>query len=436
MHPSDRSRPAPTPRAAWRRPALLICAALSTAALLGAACSSDDASSEGSSSATTASAPASSPDVVEADGAPEIELARTGVELLNPIAMEVVPGSSSVLIATKQGQIHEAIVDGDDLEVIDEPVLDLSDLVGEADGERGLLGIAVHPDGDRLYASYTATDDDGASRLDRYDLTGEPGALQSSIDSGVNLLDVEQPYANHNGGHITFGPDGMLYLALGDGGSGGDPEGNAQDRESLLGKILRLDPDATGPDDIAAADNPFGSDGAEDAQGRSEIWLTGVRNPWRFSFDRSTGDLWVADVGQDLYEEISVLPAADGAGRGANLGWDLFEGVEPYEDPDPADGAASAGPFVDPVFTYPREEGCSITGGVVYRGTAIPELDGTYLFADHCTPGLRGIRTEGDVVESMRLDDELESSVSFTEGPDGEVWALSLWSGIYKVVPA
>ncbi len=404
-------------------------AAMVSLVLLCAACSSEDRSSS-----TTAPAPSSTAEVVESTDAPQVELVRTGVELHNPIALEVVPDSSSVLIATKQGLVHEAIATDGDLEVIDEPVLDLTGLVGEAEGEQGLLGLAVHPDGDRLYASYTASGDDGASRLDRYELTGTPGALTASLDSRVNLLDVEQPYENHNGGHVTFGPDGMLYLGLGDGGSGGDPEGNAQDRSSLLGKILRLDPDATGPDDVAAEGNPFRADGDDGSTGRPEIWLTGVRNPWRFGFDRATGDLWIADVGQDRFEEIHVLRAADGAGRGANLGWDLYEGNEPFDEPDPAPGAASAGPFAEPVFSYPRDEGCSITGGVVYRGTAVPELDGTYLFADHCTPGLRAIRV-GDTVESLRLGDDLDSAVSFSEDAEGEVYAVSLWSGIYRLTP-
>ena len=423
MHPLDRPRPAA------RRLAGCVAAVAASLALLGAACSTGDRSSS-----TTASTPPSTAAVVESDTAPPVELVRTGVELHQPIALEVVPGTSSVLIATKQGLVHEAIAVDGDLEVIDEPVLDLTDLVGEAEGEQGLLGLAVHPDGDRIYASYTASGDGGASRLDRYELTGTPGSLAASIDSRVNLLDVEQPYENHNGGHVTFGPDGMLYLGLGDGGSGGDPEGNAQDRSSLLGKILRLDPDATGPDDVAADGNPFSLDGDDASEGRPEIWSTGARNPWRFSFDRMTGDLWIADVGQDRYEEIDLLPADEGAGRGANLGWDLYEGDEPFDEPDPAPGAASAGPFVQPVFTYARDEGCSITGGVVYRGSAIPELDGAYLFADHCTPGLRAIRV-GDTVESLRLGDDLESAVSFSEGADGEVYAISLWSGIFRLTP-
>ncbi len=414
-----------------RLPRLQWCAAVALLAVAAGACSSDG-DADGA-TATTAASSASTPEVVDTDGGTAVELVDMTVDLEEPISLQAVPGTSSALIATKPGLVHEAVVDGDDLRVIEEPLLDLTDLVGPAEGEQGLLGIAVHPDGDRIYASYTAGDEDGASRLDRYDLSGEPGSLTSSLDSRVNLLDVEQPYSNHNGGHVTFGPDGMLYLGLGDGGAGGDPEGHAQDRESLLGKILRLDPDATDPDDVAADGNPFRLDGPEAERGRPEIWLTGVRNPWRFSFDRATGDLWIADVGQDLYEEITVLRAADGTGRGANLGWDLYEGVEPYEDPDPSPGAASEGPFVEPIFVYPRDEGCSITGGLVYRGDELPELDGSYLFTDYCTPGLRAIRVDGDTVESIQLGGDKESVVSFDEGPDGQVYVVGLWSGIHRL---
>ena len=371
--------------------------------------------------------------MVEPDDVPSIELVPTGVEVVQPIALEVVPGSSSVLIATKPGLVHEAIATDGDLELIEEPVLDVGELVGDAEGEQGLLGLAVHPDGGSVYLSYT-DGDDGASHLDRFDLEGEPGSLRVPSDSRVNMLEVEQPHANHNGGHVTFGPDGMLYMGLGDGGSQGDPDGHAQDRMSLLGKILRLDPDATGPEDVAAEGNPFRPDGDDATKGRPEIWLTGVRNPWRFSFDRATGDLWIADVGQDLHEEIDLLPADEGSGKGANLGWDLYEAFEPFDEADPAPGAASAGPFAQPVFSYPRAEGCSITGGVVYRGAAIPALDGAYLFADHCEPGLRAIRV-GDTVESLRLEDGLESSVSFSEDADGEVYAVTLWGGIHRLTP-
>ena len=263
MLPLDRPRPAGTPRTGT---AVAVAVAL---ALCAGACSSD-----GRSSATTAQAPSSTAAVVESDTVPRVELVRTGVELHQPIALEVVPGSSSVLIATKEGFVHEAIAVDGDLEVIEEPVLDLTELVGESEGEQGLLGLAVHPDGDRIYASYTAGDEDGASRLDRFDLTGSPGSLRVPADSSVNLLDVEQPYSNPNGGHVTFGPDGRLYLGLGDGGSGGDPEGNAQDRSSLLGKILRLDPDATGPDDVAADGNPFDPDGDDATEGRPCLLYT------------------------------------------------------------------------------------------------------------------------------------------------------------------
>ena len=224
------------------------------------------------------------------------------------------PQGEALLVAQRGGVVVQADPEGDGLVAADEVVIDLTELVGSTDGERGLLGLAVAPDGEHLYASYTAADD-GASQVDEFELVESGGSWTADPDTRRNLLDVAQPYENHNGGHVEFGPDGMLYLGLGDGGSGGDPEGRAQDPGTLLGKLVRLDPDADPP---VPADNPFVGDDPLGA--RDEIWATGLRNPWRFSFDRDTGDLWIGDVGQDTTEEIDLLPAADGTGRGANLG--------------------------------------------------------------------------------------------------------------------
>ena len=230
-----------------------------------------------------------------------------------------------------------------------------------------------------LYLHYSVQPD-GDTRVVSYAMSGD------TVDTGSRreLLAVEQPYPNHNGGSIEFGPDGHLYVALGDGGSGGDPEGNGQDTGALLGKILRIDPaGATGDAYAVPPDNPF----ADGAAGAPEVWLYGVRNPWRITFDPETGDLWVADVGQNAYEEIDLLPAADGGGRGANLGWNEMEATHPFEGGSNPDGA------VLPVFEYDRSEGaCSVTGGVVYRGAAIPGLDGAYLFTDFCDGRIRAVR--------------------------------------------
>jgi glucose/arabinose dehydrogenase len=231
------------------------------------------------------------------------------------------------------------------------------------------------------------------------------------------LLRVEDPYPNHNGGHLALGPDGYLYIGLGDGGSGGDPHGHGQDTDTLLGSILRIDPTAPPADGEYGipADNPFAASGGE-----PEIWLYGVRNPWRFSFDRATGDLWIGDVGQGEVEEIDRLPATNGrdAGRGANLGWNLMEGSEPFEGENPAGG-------VLPIYEYTHDDGCSVTGGYVYRGRAIPALTGAYLFADYCEPDLRAVRVAGDeVVEERSWDLSLEAIQSFGEDADGELYVL------------
>jgi glucose/arabinose dehydrogenase len=293
------------------------------------------------------------------------------------------------------------------------------------DVEQGLLGIEFSPDGGTLYVSYSLAPD-GDSRVDAYTMAGD------EVDTGSRreLLAVEQPYANHNGGDLAIGPDGYLYIGLGDGGSGGDPEGNGQDTQVLLGKILRVDPDrpADGKEYGIPADNPF----ADGADGAPEVWLYGVRNPWRFSFDAETGDLWIADVGQESIEEIDLLPAADGGGKGANLGWNEMEGAHPFEDGTNPDGG------VLPLFEFDHGDGgCAVTGGVVYRGTAIPELAGAYLFTDYCDGRLRGVRAgDGQVVEEHTFDAEGTELVSFGEDAEGEVYVLSLDGTIYRVEAA
>jgi glucose/arabinose dehydrogenase len=387
------------------------------AALVLAGCSDDPAVDEpagqDASTSSTASAPTDPPSVDDAS----VTLVDTGASVDEPIAL-VPLTEGTVLIAERSGRIVSAAP---------AVVLDLRDRVGPTDAELGLLGIAVAPDGEHLYASYTSAED-GSSRLDEYALSGSDGAVTAEPDSRRNLLQVDQPFANHNGGHLEFGPDGMLYLGLGDGGSGGDPQGNAQDPTTLLGKIVRLDPD--NPDGVPA-DNPF----VDDGDARPEIWATGVRNPWRFSFDTTTGDLWVADVGQNELEEINRLEATDGAGRGANLGWDLFEGTQEFGDSDPAPSPWSDGPFVEPVHTYGRDLGCSITGGVVYRGTELAPLQGRYLFADYCTPGIAVLDLDADGATQSVLTDAPASIISFGRDASGEVYVLSQDDGIFRLSP-
>ncbi|MDH3302722.1 MAG: PQQ-dependent sugar dehydrogenase [Acidimicrobiia bacterium] len=294
-------------------------------------------------------------------------------------------------------------------------VLDISDKVG-TDGEGGLLGLDFSPAGDHLYLSYTDTS--GNSVIAEYEM--DSTAPLEGTDR--ILLQVEQPFSNHNGGQITVGPDGFLYVALGDGGSGGDPLGSGQDTSTLLGSILRIDPagGTAGVPYAIPADNPFvGQDGARD-----EIWLYGVRNPWRFSFDADTGDLWIGDVGQGEIEEIDFLAASSGepAGRGANLGWNILEGEQPFS------GEAPPPDLIGPIAWYGHDNGrCSVTGGYVYRGDRIPALAGVYIFGDYCTGEVFGIRRfdDGRTTQApLAIEGDVGQIVSFGQGPDGELYVF------------
>lgn len=352
---------------------------------------------------------------------------ETVATLDQPIALASRPGVDDlVYVAERPGVVVTLdLSDGSTTEVVD-----ISDEVS-TDSERGLLALAFAPDGERLYLSWTNLD--GDTRIAEYRVNDD-GAVDGDSRRAVFALD--QPFPNHNGGDIAFGPDGMLYLGLGDGGSGGDPLQAGQDRGQLLGSILRIDPAGVDGSAYAVpADNPF----LEEEGDRPEVWLKGVRNPWRFSFDRATGDLWVGDVGQDEVEEIDRLPAAadgTGAGRGANLGWNAMEGDRPYEDGvEPED-------HTPPVFAYDHADGgCSVIGGYRYRGSALPELAGAYVFSDFCLGTVQALAVPDDEVLDEVLDhavisDPVPSPASFGEGPDGELYLLSLEGDVLKLVPA
>lgn len=297
-------------------------------------------------------------------------------------------------------------------------ILDISGEVA-SDGEQGLLGAAFSPDGDFLYVHYT--NNSGDTRIVEYAFS--EGRPQTSTRRQV--LAVDQPYPNHNGGKIAFGPDGYLYIGLGDGGSGGDPHGNGQRLDTLLGKLLRIDPRPSGGAAYRVpASNPFvGRSGA-----RGEIWSYGLRNPWRFSFDRSTGDLWIGDVGQNAVEEVDFDAAGGGAGRGDNFGWNRMEGDEVFE------GAAPANHH-PPIHTYANgDRTCAVTGGVVYRGSRVPALRGTYLFGDFCAGRVIGLRQRaGQAAEVEDLGAGTSNLAAFAEDAAGEVYALSLSGGVYRV---
>jgi glucose/arabinose dehydrogenase len=238
------------------------------------------------------------------------------------------------------------------------------------------------------------------------------------------VLVVDQPFANHNGGDLAFGPDGFLYIGLGDGGGAGDPFGNGQSLQTLLGKMLRIDPRRSGgaPYTVPPS-NPFvGDPGA-----RPEIWAYGLRNPWRFSFDRATGDLWIADVGQSNLEEIDRQPASSRGGE--NYGWSAFEGSVPL-------GGSPAGEVVSPVFEYDHTGGvCAVAGGYVYRGSAIPALDGAYLFADVCVGQVTWLRLTEGGVEHATIGTPLSGPASFGEDADGELYVLTLAGPVYRLLP-
>jgi glucose/arabinose dehydrogenase len=400
-----------------RRAAVLVC----VAALVASACGGDDAEGEDELSATT-TAPLPTDDLpLEDGGAPlaEVELALTEVaQADSPTALADRPDSTVAYVAERPGRVRPLA--GDDL---GDPVLDISDDV-VTDAEQGLLGIEFSPDGDTLYVSYSLAPE-GHTRVDAYAMDGDA----ADAGSRREVLAVDQPLGNHNGGDIAFGPDGFLYVALGDGGGAGDPQGNGQDPQTLLGSILRIDPDAADDGGYGIPeDNPFvdGQDGAP------EVWLYGVRNPWRISFDAETGDLWVADVGQSAFEEVNLLAADDGGGSGENLGWNEMEGAHPYEGGSNPEGA------VLPLFEYDHGEGgCSITGGYVYRGTAIPELTGAYVFTDYCDGRIRGLRAvDGAVTEEEVFAIEGTDLVSFGEDAEGELYVLSLDGTISRIEAA
>ena len=306
-------------------------------------------------------------------------------------------------------------------------VLDITDLT-DADGERGLLGLAFDPTGQFAYINYTGGQ--GETVISEHPV-GDDGQFGTG-DSARLVLEIEQPYANHNGGDLVFGPDGMLYIGMGDGGSGGDPERRATDMTTLLGKMLRIDPAAGGGEPyVIPADNPF----VPDADVSPEIWASGLRNPWRFSFDSQTGDLWIADVGQNAVEEIDVAPATGGldAGKGLSFGWSAFEGDERFNDDVPAEG------HVPPIFTYSHDDGCSISGGVRARGGPVPALVGWYVYADYCSGQVWALQVTGDGAamaagRNVELG-QVESATAVVDGPGGETYVLSANGTVYRLDP-
>ena len=332
-------------------------------------------------------------------------------------------GTGRMLIVQQDGLIR-ILRDG----ALDETAfLDVSGRISGS-SEQGLLSVAPHPDfaeNGTFFIFYT--DLDGNEVVERWTVDAANPDLADPASAEPVLL-VEDPYPNHNGGLLLFGPDGYLYIGLGDGGSGGDPLGNGQDLATLLGSILRVDVDnrAEGQGYGIPDDNPF----VDSTGAAPEIWSYGLRNPWRFSFDRETGDLYVGDVGQGEIEEADVQPAGEG---GLNFGWNIKEGPACYESSS-CDGAD----LVDPFFSYTHDEGgCSITGGYVYRGEAVPALDGVYLTGDYCSGKLWGVGTDADGawLASEPIETGFQIS-SFAEDASGEVYVLDYAGAIYRIVAA
>ena len=343
---------------------------------------------------TTAAPPTTAAPEPDPFASARIRLTRI-VSLDYPIAMAVRPTDGSLWIARKGGAVCR----------LSGTSCTASQVVASVSTgpEQGLLGVTFNPSGSRFYASYT--NPAGDTRVDEFPVRVDGTA---DVAQRRNVFAEDQPEANHNGGHVVFGPDGRLYLGLGDGGGAGDAHGasgNAQNPNTDLGKILRIDP--AGP--------------------TVQRWISGVRNPWRFSFDRANGDLYVADVGQNAWEEITYLRS--GAQQGRNLGWRCYEGTHVYIACSPAGG------HTGPIHEYAHGPGCSVTGGFVYRGTKIPGLVGAYLFADYCDGQIRGIKVSGGRVRSVRaLGHDPGNVVSFGEAANGDLYVLTP-SAVWRVDP-
>lgn len=332
-------------------------------------------------------------------------------------------GSNRLLVLLQPGVVM-AFANDQNVETA-EVFLDIRERVSDRGNEEGLLGIAFAPDfrDDGYFYVYYSAANPRRSVLSRF--TAHTADSIANADSERIILEIEQPYSNHNGGQIAFGPDGYLYIGLGDGGSRGDPRGNGQNLSTLLGSIIRIDVgmlDKSGSYSIPA-DNPFvGSEGA-----RGEIWAYGIRNPWRFSFDRESGELWMADVGQNRYEEVNIVR------RGLNYGWNVMEGSSCFE---PSRGCDTQ-ELEMPIAEYGREGGCSVTGGYVYRSKRLPSLYGAYVYGDFCSGKIWGLRQNGgQVSEHLELVDSRLEISSFGEDQSGEIFILSFDGGIYRLAPS
>jgi glucose/arabinose dehydrogenase len=359
-----------------------------------------------------------------AEGTPPLTTVVVASGLSSPVDLTAPRGDTgSVFIVEQPGRVR-VLRDGS---LLPNPFLDITERVLSG-GERGLLGLAFHPEyaeNGRLFVNYTNLS--GDTHISEFRVSADPD--RADPDSERVLLRVGQPFSNHNGGGLAFGNDGTLFIALGDGGSGGDPLGNGQNLATHLGKVLRIDVDVGEPYGVPS-DNPFVSTPGA----LPEIWAYGLRNPWRIAVDRTTGDLYIGDVGQNAVEEIDVGLATRGGGE--NYGWNVVEGSRCFRPPSGCDPGA----FVPPVLEYGHGEGCSVTGGVVYRGCRMPGYQGSYFYGDFCTGFIRSFRLGAGGVTDQRdwtaaLGSGIRSLSSFGTDADGEVYILDLSGVVRKIVP-
>ena len=345
-----------------------------------------------------------------------LTLERIATGLDQPLYVTAPAGDPRLFVVEQPGRVR-IVRDG---KLLPRPFIDLTDRV-RAGGERGLLSLAFHPQYAKnglFYVNYT--DLHGDTHVERYSVTADPD--RGDPGSAHLILKIDQPFSNHNGGLVMFGPDGKLYVGMGDGGSGGDPFGNGQKLSTLLGKMLRIDVDRGDPYAIPR-DNPFvGRAGA-----RAEIWAYGLRNPWRFCFDRASGTLVIADVGQDHWEEIDAQPVGT---PGLDYGWNIMEGDHCFKTP-----RCDLQGLVRPVAEYGHDQGCSITGGFVYHGRRMPSLVGHYFYADYCTGWIRSFKlTAGAVSEHRQWKGaQVESPTSFGEDANGELYVCSQRGTVYRL---
>jgi glucose/arabinose dehydrogenase len=360
----------------------------------------------------------------------QLEQVNSAVPLVFPLFLASPPGDSTrIFVIEKRGTVQ--ILDRNTGTLVS-TFINITPLVSTG-SEQGLLGFAFDPQyatNRRFYLSYTDTS--GNAVIARF--LADPNNPNQALPTADHIiLTLSQPFSNHNGGMITFGQDGFFYIGFGDGGSAGDPGNRAQNLSNLLGKLLRIDISQSGPPPLAAYTVPPSNPCVGQTGVRSEIWSVGLRNPWRFSFDRLSGDLYLADVGQGEREEVNLSPLGSGGGKGLNYGWNVLEGTRCY----PLGALCSSAGLTQPVVEYNHGSGCSITGGYVYRGSAIAALQGTYFYSDFCTSFIRSFRyVNGQVTQHFDWAslNPGENITSFGEDNQGELYVMTSQGGLYRIV--